>query len=262
MMRALSTAGTGMMAQQHNLDTIANNLANVNTTGFKQQRAEFQDLMYETFRSAGSATGRTFTAPISLQIGMGTSFTATAPNMSQGSPIQTSNPTDMMITGNGFFQVQRPDGSLSYTRDGSFRRDATGNLVTTDGYPVEPAVNIPADASNVSISADGRVTGIKGTNPESVEFGTVKVFVFTNPAGLDRVGGNLYRQTSASGNAESKTPGAEGAGMIRGGYVESSNVQVVEEMVKMITAQRAYEINSKAITTADEMLNTVNALKR
>ncbi len=251
-----------MIAQQYNLDTIANNLANVNTTGFKQQRAEFQDLMYETFRTAGSATGKTYSAPISLQIGLGTAFTATAPNMTQGSPVQTSNPTDMMISGNGFFQVMRPDGTTAYTRDGSFRRDATGLLVTADGFPLEPAITIDPTATNISIAADGKVTGIKPGSPDQVELGNVKIFTFTNPAGLDRIGGNLYRQTGASGTADSKVPGADGAGMIRGGSLEASNVQVVEEMVKMITAQRAYEINSKAIQTADEMLNTVNSLKR
>ena len=261
-MRALNTAGTGMIAQQFNLDTIANNLANVNTTAFKGQRAEFQDLMYENFRTAGAKTGSTYSAPISLQIGLGAAFTATAPSMMQGGLNQTGNVFDLAIQGEGFFKVTRPDGSAAYTRDGGFKPDATGRLTTSDGYPVEPEISVPNDVSQVSVGADGKVSGIRNGSSDTVDLGQIKIDTFPNPAGLSRLGGNLYVQTSASGTAEEKNPGETGAGTLRSGYLEASNVQVVEEMVKMITAQRAYEINSKAIQTADDMLNVVNQLKR
>lgn len=262
MMRALNTAGTGMIAQQHNLDVIANNLANVNTTGFKQQRAEFQDLMYENLRTAGSKTGGAYLSPVSLQIGLGTAFTATAPNMMQGSVNQTSNPLDMAISGDGFFKVLLPNGSVAYTRDGSFKIDASGKLVTTDGYYVQPEVTIDPTYTNVHVSTDGKVTATAPGSSATVDVGPIKINTFVNPAGLNRLGQNLYQESSASGNASEKVPGETGAGTIMGGYLEASNVQVVDEMVKMITAQRAYEINSKAIQTADDMLNVVNQLKR
>ena len=262
MMRALNTAGTGMIAQQFNLDVISHNLANTNTTGFKSERAEFQDLVYENFRTAGAATGKAFTAPTSLQIGLGSAFSASAPSMTQGSLTQTGNPLDAAVFGDGFFKVTRPDGSFGYTRDGSFKTDATGKLVTSDGYPLEPPITVDSTYSNVNIGADGTITGIKSGGSTTDTIGQIKLNVFTNPAGLSRVGQNLYIETSASGKAEEKTAGDAGVGMIRGGYLEASNVSVVEEMVKMITAQRAYEINSKAIQTADDMMNVVNQLKR
>ena len=252
MMRALTTAGTGMIAQQMNLDTIANNLANINTTGFKGQRAEFQDLMYQTFQGANGAT----------QVGLGSAFTATASNWSQGAFQNTGNPLDLAINGGGFFQVQKPDGTVAYTRDGALKRDLNGLLVTSDGYPLEPPITVPANATQIIVSPEGKVSAmIPGTN-EPQEVGTIQLATFANPAGLNRVGQNLFLATAASGDATVANPGAEGAGELKAGFLEGSNVQVVEEMVKMIMAQRAYEINSKAIQTSDEMLSNLNNLKR
>lgn len=261
-MRALNTAATGMVAQQHNLDVIANNLANVNTTGFKTQRAEFEDLMYQTFKVGGAQQGGTSTSPTSIQIGGGSAFTANATNFDPGTLQQTGNPLDMAIGGQGFFQVLRPDGSIGYTRDGSFKRDATGQLVTSEGYPLRPDITIPPEATSVAIANDGTVSVTLPGSNEPTEAGKITVSRFPNPAGLQRIGENLYAATGASGQPTDVTPGTEGAGEIRSGYLEGSNVQVVEEMVKMILAQRAYEINSKAIQTADDMLGVMNNLKR
>ena len=262
MMRSLNTAGTGMVAQQYNLDVIANNLANINTTSFKQQRAEFQDLMYQTFRASGVSTGDTSVNPNALQVGLGSAFSANAINFGAGPLQATGNPLDVAINGEGFFQIQKPDGQTAYTRDGSFKRDANGLLVTSQGFPVIPEITIPAGASAINIGANGTISAIlPGTN-EPTELGQLQIATFSNPAGLTRIGQNLYLQGGASGDATLINPGENGASDFTSQFLEGSNVQVVEEMVRMIMAQRAYEINSKAIQTADDMLGQLNQLKR
>lgn len=262
MMRALSTAGTGMIAQQSNLDVIANNLANVNTTGFKAQRAEFQDLMYQTVKSSGAASGGSSTFPQSQQVGLGSSFTMNSTSFLQGAAINTGNWADIMVVGEGFFQVELPDGTTAYTRDGSFKLDANGLLVTSDGYPVVPNVTIPLGATQVTVGATGVVTARLPGQDDPQELETLQLAVFPNAAGLTRIGKNLYQAGGASGQPQTGNPGENGAGTLQSGYLEGSNVQIVEEMVKMILAQRAYEINSKAIQTADDMLAVLNNLKR
>lgn len=244
-----------MIAQQFNLDTIANNLANVNTTGFKGQRAEFEDLMYETVRGGNQTSGP-------VQVGLGSALSATAQSFGQGALQTTGNPLDLAIIGDGFFPVTRPDGSAAYTRDGTFKRDANGLIVTSDGYPLDPQITVPPNAISVSVGADGKISAMIPGQNNPQEIGTIQIAHFSNPAGLNRIGQNLFAASGASGDAQVVTPGQDGAGEIRAGVLEGSNVQVVEEMVKMIMAQRAYEINSKAIQTSDEMLSTINNLKR
>jgi flagellar basal-body rod protein FlgG len=262
MMRSLTTAGTGMVAQQQNLDTIANNLANVNTTSFKTQRAEFHDLMYQTYRASGAAQGGEARQPLAMQIGLGSKFASSATNFAQGPVHTTGGPLDFAINGDGFFQVEKPDGATAYTRDGSFKRDANGLLVTSEGYPVVPNITIPTGATALTVGANGIVSAVLPDQDEPQELGQIQLATFANPAGLTRIGMNLYIAGGASGEARVVNPGEEGAGTIQSGFLEGSNVQVVEEMVRMILAQRAYEINSKAIQTADDMLSLLNNLKR
>ncbi len=261
-MRALSTAGTGMVAQQMNLDVIANNLANVNTNAFKVQRAEFQDLMYQTYRASGAANGGDVTLPSAAQIGLGSRFSATTTNFSHGTVQATGNPLDVAINGDGFFQLDMPDGTIAYTRDGSLKSDANGLLVTSDGYPIKPQVTIPNGATALTIAPNGAITAILPGTTDPTTLGNLTLVTFPNPAGLTRVGQNLYRGGGGSGDPIESTPGSQGAGTLQQRFIEGSNVQVVEEMVRMITAQRAYEINSKAIQTADEMMGILNGLKR
>lgn len=251
----MTTAGTGMIAQQFNLDTISNNLANVNTTGFKHQRAEFEDLMYQTYRGASATSNAT-------QVGLGTAFAATGSDFGEGALQTTGNPLDLAIQGNGFFQVQKPDGSVAFTRDGSFKTDANGQVVTSDGYPLDPPVQIPTNAIGFSVSNTGEILASIPGQTQSQVVGNVQIALFANPAGLTRAGQNLFTSSAASGDPQVETPGSNGAGELKAGALEGSNVQVVEEMVKMIMAQRAYEINSKAIQTSDDMLSTINNLKR
>ncbi len=250
-----------MIAQQTNLDVIANNLSNVNTTSFKGQRAEFQDLMYQTYRSSGVSTGASSIAPGATQVGLGSSFVATASNFAPGATQNTDSPLDVAINGEGFFQIQKPDG-IAYSRDGSFKRDANGLLCTNDGYPVVPEITIPAGATAINISGNGVVSAIVPGSGDPQTLGNLELATFANPAGLTRIGQNLYSKGGASGEPTTGTPGENGIGSLLENHLEGSNVQVVEEMVKMIAAQRAYEINSKAIQTADEMLQTTNQLKR
>ena len=258
MLRSLYTASTGMSAQQHNLDVIANNLANVNTNGFKSQRAEFQDLMYETLRGAGGESGKD--RPEAIQIGAGVKIGATAGSFKDGVIQNTDNPLDVAIMGDGFFKLTGPEGSSVYTRDGAFQLNAEGNLTNVDGLLLDPTIHIPTEATAVTINAQGFVKGL--VDGDTQDFGQIKVSTVANPAGMSRIGGNLFVPTAASGEIAEKTPGEQGSGQLQSEHLEGSNVAVVEEMTRMITAQRAYEINSKAIQTADDMLGIVNNLKR
>ena len=262
MMRALTTAGTGMVSQQMNLDVIANNLANVNTTAFKGQRAEFQDLIYQTLRSSGASTGGDSSLPQATQIGLGSRFSASSTSFRIGSLNPTGNPLNVAINGEGFFRVALPSGQIGFTRDGSFNRDANGLLVTSDGYQVEPGITIPNGATALTISNGGIVSATLPGNSDPTELGQITISTFTNPAGLTRIGQNIFTSGGASGEEIEVTPGTEGTGTLQQGFLEGSNVDVVEEMVRMITAQRAYEINSKAIQSSDDMLSILNSLKR
>lgn len=264
MIQALNTSGTGMVAQQYNLDVISNNLANVNTTGFKQQRAEFQDLMYETIKGSGIASDGSTASPVTLQIGLGTQFSATAANFAPGALQSTSNPLDMAINGQGFFKLKRADGTFAYTRDGAFKEDADGKLVSSDGLPLEPPVTIPKGATSISVASDGSISVQLPDTPGQTTIldSKIQVTVFQNPGGMVRIGQNLFIANEASGTPVEGQPGQNGSGDLRPGFLEGSNVQVVEEMVRMILAQRAYELNSKAIQSSDEMLGVINNLKR
>lgn len=262
MLRALFTAATGMQAQQINIDTIANNIANVNTTGFKQARAEFQDLLYQNVRPAGTASSSSTEYPVGLQLGLGTRPVATDRNYRQGDFRQTDNPTDLVIEGKGFFQVRLPSGELAYTRDGSFHMNSEGALVTADGNPLEPQISIPADAQSVVIGSDGTVSVTQAGQAAAQQVGTIQIASFQNPAGLNAIGRNLLMPTTASGDASAANPGENGLGRINQGFLEGSNVNVVEEMVNMIIAQRAYEVNSRAVRVADDMLSQINNLVR
>ncbi len=262
MMRSLWTAASGMVAQQANIDVISNNLANVSTTGFKKSRTDFQDLMYQNMRQAGSATGADTQLPTGIQIGHGVRQVATQKIYTQGSFQSTGNSLDMAIEGDGFFQITMPDGTFAYTRDGSFKKDSDGRVATSEGYPIEPAITVPATATAFSISSSGLVTATIPGQTAPQELGQLQIARFVNAAGLDNIGRNLLKETAASGTAVITNPGTDGAGTIVQNYVEMSNVQVVEEMVNMIVAQRAYEVNSKAITTSDTMLETAANLKR
>lgn len=263
MMRALWTAATGMKGQQTNLDVVSNNIANVNTAGFKKYRVDFQDLMYQSMRTEGTVTGDDNNqVPTGVNLGHGTKVAATQRVYLQGNFQETGNDFDMVIQGSGFFQVTLPDGTLAYTRDGSFKVDSTGRLVTSDGYVVEPAIVLPEDYTSVTVSPDGRVSvTIPGQNDPD-EIGQLELARFINPAGLTAMGQNLYLQSGSSGEPVVAVPGENGLGSIVQRYLEMSNVQLVEEMVNMIVCQRAYEINGKAVTTSDEMLQTAVGLKR
>lgn len=262
MMRALYTAASGMNAQQANIDNVAHNLSNVNTAGFKKAHLEFEDLVYQQTRVAGAATSSTGEAPIALEMGLGTRAVGTARDFSSGNLRATNGPLDLAVEGDGFFQVTLPGGTTAYTRAGAFHRDAQGQLVTTEGYALEPAITIPANATSVSISKDGIVSAAIAGQTASQQLGTIEVATFQNPAGLRALGGNLYEPTTASGDAQTGAPGGEARGTIAQGYLEDSNVSVVEEMVNMILGQRAYEANSRVVKAADEMLSTVNNLVR
>jgi flagellar basal-body rod protein FlgG len=262
MIRALWTAASGMEAQQLNIDIIANNLANVNTIGFKKSQGDFQDLLYQTLRASGATSAQGSQIPTGMQLGHGVRPVAIQKIFSQGDYQQTSNELDLAIEGDGFFQILQPNGEIAYTRAGAFKLDSQGRIVTSDGYPLDPEISIPSDTTDITIGADGTVSIIQAGQSEASEIGTIQLARFPNPAGLKAIGRNLFLPTSASGTAETGTAGDSGFGTIAQGYLEMSNVSVVEEMVNMIIAQRAYEINTKAIQTADDMLQYANGIKR
>jgi flagellar basal-body rod protein FlgG len=262
MSRALFTAATGMIAQQMNVDNIANNLANVNTTGFKKSKLEFQDLLYQQLRLAGATQAEGAQVPVELQIGYGTRPVATQRLFKQGNIVPTGNPMDVSIDGDGFLQLTLPDGSTAYTRDGALKLSAEGSIVTSDGYSMEPQITIPADATAINISSNGEIAVLLPGDTDMQAVGQLETARFVNPAGLKSVGRNLFLETPASGNPNIGTPDDQGFGKLSQGFLELSNVEVVDEMVSMIVAQRAYEINSKAIQTSEEMLSNANNLKR
>lgn len=262
MLRALWAAAAGMKAQQLFVDTIANNLANVNTPGFKKSRVNFQDLLYQTVAIAGSKAPGGGQLPVGIQIGLGVQPVAIEKLFSQGEITETQNLLDIVIEGNGFFQVLQADGNVAFSRDGSFKLDKDGRLTTANGMALEPEIIIPADAITVSISHDGTVSVLTPGTTTPQEVGKINLAKFINPAGLENLGYNLYRSTDASGEAVTGTPGLEGFGAVAQGFLEISNVQVVEEMVNMIIAQRAYEVSSKAIEATDEMLRIANNIRR
>ncbi len=262
MISALWTSATGMHSQQTNIDTISNNLANVNTTGFKKSRVNFEDLMYQNLNQPGTPNAQGEEIPVGVEVGHGSKVSATQKLFTEGDVKNTDNELDIMIEGDGFLQIRLPDGTMAYTKDGSLKQDSNGQIVTSDGYPVSPNLQIPENTTDISITSDGTVNVKIGDQAESESIGQLELYNFSNPAGLNSIGKNLYKRTTASGAPIGGTPGNNGLGTINQGYLEMSNVKVVEEMVNMIAAQRAYEVNSKSIKAADEMLQTANQLRR
>lgn len=256
-MRSLWTSTTGMSAQNLNMDVIANNLANVSTTGFKKSRADFQDLLYQIMKVPGSPTSADTKSPTGIQVGLGVKPAAVTKVFTEGDIVQTQNVLDVAIEGQGFFEVLLPDGNTAYTRSGNLKMDGDGRITTSDGYPIQPEITIPEDAREITISQTGVVSAILGSDATSTELGNIDLVDFINESGLVAIGRNLFRETEASGTAVVSTPGSDGVGTLLQGYVENSNVNLVEEMTQMITTQRAYEINSNVITTSDEMMQTV-----
>ncbi len=261
MLRSLYTAATGATTQQFNMDIIANNVSNVNTTGYKKTRAEFQDLINQTFSSPGALGSQGTIDPVGVQVGLGTRISATQRDFINGPIIQTANPLDMAIQGDGFFQIQLDNGQIGYSRDGSFKRDANGSIVTTDGYPLIPQMTIPQDATEVTIGSNGSVS-IRDSTGNFQEIGQIQLARFANPAGLEAQGRNLYTRTPSSGDP---IVGQLGQGefartTIGQGFLENSNVQIVEELINLITAQRAFEANSKVMQAGDQMLQTINQI--
>jgi len=260
MIRSLWIAKTGLDAQQTQMDAISNNLANVGTSGFKRARVAFEDLLYQNVRQAGANTSQQTQLPTGLQLGTGVRPTATVRMHTQGNLQKTENPLDMAINGQGFFQIQLPDGTGGYSRDGSFHVDANGQIVTSNGFPLAPAITVPPGTQSVTIGQDGTVTVTLAGQATPQNIGQVQLASFANPAGLESRGQNLFAETAASGTPNANTPGTNGLGLLQQGYVETSNVNVVEELVSMIQTQRAYEINSKAIQTSDQMLGRLAQL--
>ncbi|HEY2000089.1 flagellar basal-body rod protein FlgG [Paraburkholderia sp.] len=261
MNRSLYIAATGMNAQQAQMDVISNNLANVSTNGFKGSRAVFEDLLYQTVRQPGADSTQQTQIPSGIQLGTGVQQVATERLYTQGNLQQTGNSKDVAINGNGFFQVQMPDGTTSYTRDGSFQTNQQGQLVTSSGYQIIPAITVPVNATSLTIGSDGVVTITQPGTTAATQIGAMQIATFINPAGLDAKGENLFAETTSSGAPNVSAPATNGAGALQQGYVETSNVNVVQELVNMIQTQRAYEINSKAVTTSDQMLQTLSQMQ-
>jgi flagellar basal-body rod protein FlgG len=261
MIRALHTSATGMAAQESNVNTISNNIANVNTTGFKKSRTEFDDLLYETVQESGSKSSANTEHNVGVQIGSGARVSATRKVYSQGSPQLTNNPYDLMINGEGFFGVASPTGELKFTRDGSFNVDAQGAIVTRAGHRLFPGINVPPGISKINISEDGIIEAFSRESIEPINLGQIPIFTFVNPSGLRSDGGNMLVTTAGSGQAIQNIPGQNGTGIIMQGAIEASNVNVMNEMTDLIKAQRAYEMNSKVMGVADQMLQTVNNIR-
>ena len=262
MQRALWSAATGMQAQQMHIDAVANNLANVNTNGFKRSRAQFVDLLYQTIATPGSASTSTTRRPGGIQVGLGVRPGSVQRVFSQGDLKQTENPLDIAIEGKGFFRLQLPDGSTGYTRDGTFTANSEGQLVNSEGYLLDPPITLPSDAISMDIGSDGTVTVAQAGQSSATQVGQIELSNFINPSGLLSIGGNISLATDASGDAVDGTPGLDGLGKLQQGFLEISNVRIVNELVDMIAAQRAYELNSRAIKAADQMLQQVNNLVR
>jgi flagellar basal-body rod protein FlgG len=260
MIRSLFIAKTGMEAQQTQLDTISHNLANVGTNGFKRSHAVFEDLIYQNMRQSGANTTDQTQLPTGLQLGLGVRTVATSRNFSQGNLQQTTNNLDLAIKGSGFFQIQMPDGTTAYTRDGSFQLDSAGQIVTNNGYTLLPGITIPANAQSVTVGQDGTVSVVVPGNTAPQTLGQIQVANFVNPSGLEPRGQNLFAETASSGTPNAGAPNANGLGALQQGFVETSNVNVVEELVQMIQTQRAYELNSKAVQTSDQMLQKLAQL--
>ncbi|NWF52957.1 MAG: flagellar basal-body rod protein FlgG [Nitrospirae bacterium] len=262
MLRSLYIAATGMEAQKLNIDVIANNLANVNTVGFKKSRADFQELFYQDLKTPGATSAEGSEVPSGIQMGLGVRPIAVQKIFLQGDFANTGNSLDLVIEGDGFFQIMMPDGTIGYTRSGAFKLDSEGRIVNSDGYPLEPNITIPTDTLNITVGSDGKITVLQAGSSTPSEIGQIELARFINPGGLKSIGRNLFIPTASSGDPLLGTPGTEGFGTINQGFVELSNVNIVEEMVNMIISQRAYEVNSKAIQTSDEMLQIVNNLRR
>ena len=261
MIKALNTAATGMTAQQNNMDVIANNLANVSTAGFKRSRAEFEDLLYQTVKEPGATSGLNAVSPNGVQLGLGVKTAAVNKDFAIGSPKITNRSLDIMIEGNGFFPVMKPDGQIGYTRNGAFDRDASGKIVDQNGNPLQPEIVVPPNTTGFEVSASGKVSVLTGNNTQPEDIGQIEIVNFVNPAGLKAIGKNLFMPSASSGQPVQGTPGQNGFGHLAQGQLEMSNVNIVDEMVSMITAQRAYETNSKVIQGADQMLQATNQLK-
>ncbi len=262
MMRSLFVSATGMGAQQRQIDTVANNLANLATIGFKKSRNNFQDLLYQIDRAAGAPSSQNTTIPVGIHAGHGVKHISTEKIFTQGDMKNTGSELDIAVEGVGFFQILQPNGAIAYTRAGNYQRDQTGRIVTQDGFPLEPEIIIPQDARQVQVGLDGTVSVLIGEEALPTPVGTVQLARFVNPAGLVPLGKNLYSPTAASGNAVVENPGVNGMGTLSQYFLELSNVSVVDEMINMIIAQRAYEVNSKAIQTSDDMLQTANQIIR
>jgi len=261
-MKALYIASTGMAAQERNVEIISNNIANMRTTGYKRQRAEFQDLLYQQYRRAGSTTSdQGSVAPVGIEVGSGVKTAATPRVMSQGTVNPTEKDLDLAISGEGYFAVQLPDGRTGYTRDGSLDRSPEGLLVNVDGYQVQPGITIPDNANSITISADGLVQAYVGTSSTPTQLGQLQLYRFVNPSGLESTGNNNFVETPASGAAQAGTPNADGMGHVMQGYLEQANVNPVTEIADLIAAQRAYEMNARVISGADEMLSSVSQMR-
>ena len=262
MLRSLSTAATGMIAQQLNVDVISNNIANVNTAGYKKSRAEFQDLLSQTLKAPGALITQGTTQPVGIQVGLGTRTSATTRSFMQGFLQATGGKLDVAIEGDGFFEVQKDDGTIAYTRDGNLKIDANGQMCTSDGFIIQPQITIPSDATDITITPDGRIAVATPGNTELTEVGTFRLAKFPNPAGLSAIGKNLYEETPASGKPVEGTANQEGFGSTQQGFIEGSNVQIVEELINLIQAERAFETSSKIIKSSDEILRIANNLSR